>query len=148
MTTPILPTKTQLAAQIYSPADLIRDADVETFLSVTNNYDFILKLMQAYRSGQAISYNIDNKTYITNTTEFVYFATNAHVSVILEYITAPHYKYLYTAKIPVITSQSNTVAWTTISYPDYLVGSQSYAGGFEVTSGPNTGKYCILVSWA
>jgi hypothetical protein len=56
MTTCILPTRTVLAGYRFSPIDLNKDAVVERFLSVTNNYDFLLKLMTALRTGLDTSF--------------------------------------------------------------------------------------------
>ena len=56
MTTCILPTKAVLAGYKFSPIELNQDAVVETFLTVTNNYDFLLKLMNALRKGLTTSF--------------------------------------------------------------------------------------------
>jgi hypothetical protein len=75
MTTFILPTKTQIQGYTASPAQLLRDATVETFLSVTNQYDFLLQLNQQWRAG-ATSFTYYNQspsqmtllnTYLTDT---------------------------------------------------------------------------------
>ena len=64
MTTCILPTKAVLAGYKFSPIELNQDAVVETFLTVTNNYDFLLKLMNALRTGldTSFTYTSDQET--------------------------------------------------------------------------------------
>ena len=57
MTTCILPTRAVLAGYRFSPIDLNKDAIVERFLTVTNNYDFLLKLMDTLRNGITASFN-------------------------------------------------------------------------------------------
>ena len=57
MTTCILPTRAVLAGYRFSPIDLNKDAVVEHFLTVTNNYDFLLKLMDTLRNGITASFN-------------------------------------------------------------------------------------------
>jgi len=49
MTTPLIPTKTALASTTYTPAQLVADAAVETFL--IQHTGFVRAMMTAYRTG-------------------------------------------------------------------------------------------------
>jgi hypothetical protein len=139
MTTPILPTKSQLAAYTYSPAQLIADAVVEQFLSVTNNYDFILKLIQAFRGGLAQSYNINGVTVISSVTSFIYIGASTDVNY-LNTVLGPAYGYTVTTAVytPGVTSPAVIPATVTMD---------GTGTPFAITLGPNAGKSCILVAW-
>ena len=82
MTTCILPTKTALAAYKFSPIQLNLDAEVETFLTVTNDYDFLLELMSALRAGES--------------TSFTYISTELHCQYLMYYLTQAQFGYEYT----------------------------------------------------
>ena len=143
MTTPILPTKAQLAAYTYSPAQLITDAQVEEFLSETNNYQFVLQLIQAFRGGVAQSYNINNVTVSTSTTSFIYIGTASDVNYLKTILSEPAYGYSYTVTTAVYVAP--------VSTPTPIPASVTMNGTgtpFVITIGENAGKSCIQVSWA
>jgi hypothetical protein len=134
MTTPILPTKAVLSATTFTPAQLNYDREVEQFLSVTNKCDFVIQLMTAYRSGLPSTVNINGSNCSTNATSFVYFSDASTITQLLSYLTDTKYGYSYTVTMP---SNQDATQFTTAS-----------GSGFAVTSGPNSGKSCIIVSWA
>ena len=142
MTTPILPTKSQLVAYTYSPAQLIADQQVETFLSVTNNYQFVLQLIQAFRGGVSQTYDINMVTYTSTPTSFVYFGTPSDVQTLIIYLTGTLYGYSYTVSTPTYYAQQG-------STPAYLTWDPVTSGvGLALTMGANNHKNCILIAWA
>lgn len=52
MTTPLLPTRAQLADIRLTPAQLIRDAQVERILISPEYLEFITRVMTGFRNGQ------------------------------------------------------------------------------------------------
>ena len=81
MTTCILPTKTAIATYEFTPIQLNRDAEVERFLTQTNNYDFLLKLMKTLRDGKA--------------TSFEYISDLSTCQFLMYYLTQPEFGYAY-----------------------------------------------------
>ena len=138
MTTPILPTKTRLRDYAFSPAELNADAEVETWLTTVNDYDFVLKLIQAFRDGSTHSYDIDSKTVITPATSFIYISDAATIATLIPYLTEAAYGYNYTVNMFLAVNDAPTPS-------TYITAAGS---GYGITSGPNSGKKCILVSWA
>jgi len=142
MTTPILPTKAQLVAYTFSPAQLIADAQVENFLSVTNNYQFVLQLIQAFRSGTSQTSDINGVIYTSSATSFVYFGVPSDVQNLIIYLTGSLYGYLYTVSTPTYYAKVG-------STPAYLTWTSVTSGvGLALTIGANSGKNCILIAWA
>ena len=140
MPTPILPTKTQLKELVFTPKQLIADDEVEQFLTVTNEYDFILGLITAYRSGAKASWADTGVTTGAETyTEFVYFGTLTTVNTLINFLTHADYGYGYTVKIARDTAweaRTTAISVTTESDP------------YKLLTGPNINKYALLVSWA
>ena len=138
MTTPILPTKAKLRDYSFSPAELNADAAVETWLTTVNDYDFVLKLIQAFRDGSTHSYDIDSKTVITPATSFIYISDATTISTLITYLTDAAYGYNYTVNM--FSAVNN--------YPTPSTYITATGSGYGILSGPNAGKKCILVSWA
>ena len=136
MPTPILPTKAQLAGYTYSPATLNADEEVETYLTVTNNYDFVLKIIQAFRDGTTHNYNIDGLIVTAPATSFIYISDATTIANLIVYLTQDLYGYKYTVSMFSIVAAG--LAST------YIPATGT---GYSITLGPNTGKKCILVSW-
>ena len=64
MTTPLIPTKTTLAATRYTPAELVEDSEFESYLlGLAEGYgiQFIRAMMSAYRAGNS-SFDFTFKT--------------------------------------------------------------------------------------
>ena len=138
MPTPILPTKVQLAGLQFTPKQLVADAEVEQYLTVTNNYDFILKMIAAYRSGLVASWAGTNVTGTPTYTEFVYFCDLATLNALIVFLTNVDYGYGYTVKV------AKGTAWETATSPIATTPTDLYA----IASGAQIGKYALLVSWA
>ena len=134
MTTPILPTKTVLSTTAFTPAQMNYDKEVEDFLSVTNKYDFLLQLMAAYRASAPSSVTINSNRVILPATSIAYLSDSATISSLVVYLTEAKYGYGYTVTMPADASATSFIPAT--------------GSGFTITSGPNAGKHCILVSWA
>jgi hypothetical protein len=139
MTTPILPTKAQLAAYTYSPATLAADAEVENFLTVTNNYSFILQLIQGFRGGIGQTYEINRVSFTCAATEIVYIGTDSDVTSLIKYLTGTLYGYIYTVTIPQFSAGDNPIitAWVPTT-----------TTGYYIPNGANHNKTCIKVAWA
>ena len=142
MPTPILPTKTQLATLAFTPQQLVADAEVEQYLTVTNNYDFVLQLMAQYRSGLPASWT---GTGVTVTpalrpthTEFVYFCSVVDLNQLINYLTHVDYGYGYVARVAKGTVWETRTAGIDISVSDDYI----------ISTGAQLGKYALLVSWA
>jgi hypothetical protein len=133
MTTPILPTRTQLAQLAFSPSQLILDKEVETFLTVTNNYRFLLALMAAFRSGISQTTTYNSATQTGTNTSVIYRDVTAHIELLVRYLTDPQYGYTYTV------SAHNGTAWTAIT---------SGSGTPILVNGNASGDSFILVAWA
>ena len=140
MPTPILPTKTQLAGLQFTPKQLVADKTVEEYLTITNNYDFILKLIAQYRSGARASWAGTGVTPDASTyTEFVYFCDLDTLNLLIEYLTNVDYGYGYVVKVA-----KTSVGWETRTTAISVTPSDSYI----LPTGNNAGKYAMLVSWA
>ena len=82
MATCILPTSQQLNDYTVTPFQYIKDAEVEKWLIEENKYDFLLKLMAAWRSGSS---------------DFTYFINNYQdFELLVAILTDPRYGYGYT----------------------------------------------------
>lgn len=143
MTTPILPKKSALAAYTFSPAELNADEEVETWLTNPvglggNNYDFVLKLIRAFRDGSSHTYDIDGVDTIVPATGFMYISDATTITTLISYLTGTLYGYLYTVDE---LTKSRIGDVVTYSY-------QTATTGYLIESGPNAGKRCIRVSWA
>jgi hypothetical protein len=143
MATPILPTRTKLRDYSFSPAQLVADAEVEAWLTAPtgNNYDFILELIQAFRSGARASWANTGVTPTTDAafTEFVYFCDLPTLNTLIDYLTNVTYGYLYTVKVA-----KTSVGWETRTTAISTTPSNSYV----LVTGTQSGKYALLVSWA
>lgn len=142
MATPILPTKNRLRDYSFSPAQINADAEVESWLTSPsgNNYDFILKLIQAFRSGQRASWANTGVSPTTDATftEFVYFCDLSTLNLLIVYLTNVDYGYGYIVKVAKGSSwEARTTAISTTPTNSYVL-----------LTGTQSGKYALLVSWA
>jgi len=113
MPTCILPTKTAIANYAVTPVQLKLDAVVETFLTVTNNYKFLLQLMSTLRAG--------DYTYM------VYVDDLATCQLLMLYLTQPQYGYSYT-----VTPNYNTSVATNLQAPTPISDGIN-AGKYSIT---------------
>jgi hypothetical protein len=141
MATPILPTRTKLRDYSFSPAQINADAQVESWLTTVNDYDFVLKLIQAFRSGNRASWANTGVTPTTDAafTEFVYFCDLTTLNTLIDYLTNVTYGYLYTVKVA-----KTSFGWETRTTPISITPTDTYI----LTTGTQSGKYAMLVSWA
>ena len=82
MTTPLIPTSTQLNATKYTPAELIEDQEFEAFLfalPLGQGLDFIRDLMQAYRQGNpSFTFSFNNNSNAAYAAEKLSKAINSN----------------------------------------------------------------------
>jgi hypothetical protein len=143
MPTPILPTRAQLRDLVFTPRQLVADAAAEQFLTVTNNYDFVLELITAYRSGALATWAdtaIDLEVELTSPThtEFVYFSDLATANSLINFLTHVDYGYAYTVKIAKGTAWEARTTAVTLSPP---------TDPYILVGGAHDGEYALLVSW-
>ena len=142
MPTPILPTKTQLKELVFNPRKLVADAEVEDFLTITNEYDFVLKLITAYRSGAKASWadtgiDITVEETIPTYTEFVYFCDLNTLNALIVFLSHIDYGYNYTVKVAKGTSwEARTTVISITPSDDYVL-----------VDGAHEDEYALLVSW-
>jgi hypothetical protein len=115
---------------------MILDSEAEAFLSVTNNYRFLLALMAAFRSGRPQTTQFNGTTQVSTVTSFIYRDTTNHIGLLVNYLTNTAYGYNYTVSA---WSGAPTPAWTPIT---------SGSGTGIDFNGSATGDSFVLVAWA
>lgn len=98
MPTFILPTKEQLQSYATSPAQLVRDAEVENFLTNVDHYVFLVTLNEKWRAGE---------------TSFSYATDSHNADKLFEYLTSTKYGYNYNCSLSPSTNGAKTlsVSW-------------------------------------
>ena len=116
MSSPFLPSATQLQSVRTTPQQQALDAQVEYFLTNTNAFDFLRQLSVAFRSGATSTYNLNNYTITTPTSSsFIYVSDNNTINILINYLTNTAYGYSYTVSTtyaPVPLTWNYTTAYT------------------------------------
>ena len=123
MPTVILPTKSVLKEYTITPFQFLKDSEVESWLTTSNKYDFLTKLMTAWRTGA------DNFTYyLTNYNDILYLRT---------VLTDSDYGYKYTVTSPIGYKRVDTGNVSIIKYVET-----------ETATDVEAVRWSINVSWA
>lgn len=123
MPTVILPTKSILKDYTITPFQFLKDSEVELWLTTSNKYDFLTKLMAAWRTGA------DNFTYyLNNYNDIVYLRT---------VLTDSDYGYKYTVASPIGYARVDTRNVSIVKYVET-----------ETATDVEAVRWSINVSWA